>query len=136
VRSWRTDLRRWSGTAAAGATAPTCLAAVRTGVGTVMLLAPGVLPQLLGVDAAARARTSWLVQMLGVREVALGAGVLLADRSGTARSWAVAGSASDVVDALVVGSAVRRGVVHRSWGSAVALSALAAGAAGLARSRC
>ena len=129
MRSWAAHLQRWSVTA----TAPASLASVRTGVGTVLLLAPHVLPQVLGVDAAARARTSWLVQMLGVREVALGAGVLTADRSGGARSWALAGSVSDVVDALAIGAAVRRGAVSRARGSAVALSALAAGLAGLAR---
>ena len=116
------------------ATAPRSLASVRTGIGTVMLLAPHVLPQVLGVDAAARARTTWLVQMLGVREVALGAGVLTAGPPAV-RALAVAGSACDLVDALVVGAAVRRGVVSRSWGSAVALSALAAGVTGLARAR-
>ena len=123
MRPWATDLRT--------ITAPAPVAAVRTGVGVVMLLAPSVLPQVLGVDVAARARTTWLVQMLGVREVALGAGVLAAGRSAGARSWAVAGSACDVVDALVVGSAVRRGAVHPRWGGAVAVSALAAGLVGL-----
>ena len=127
MRSWRTVVLT--------ATAPDTLGAVRTGVGTVMLLAPHVLPQLLGVDAAARARTSWLVQMLGVRELALGIGVLAADRSGGARPWAVASSACDLVDAVVVGAAVRRGAVHPSWGSAVAVSALGAGLAGLAHTR-
>ena len=127
MRSLRTGVQ--------AATAPASVAAVRTGIGTVMLLAPALLPQLLGVDPAARARTSWLVQMLGVREVALGAGVLAAGRSGGARPWAVAGSACDVVDAVVVGAAARRGAVHRSSGSAVALSALGAGLAGLAHAR-
>jgi hypothetical protein len=129
VRSWRARLQQWS----VAATAPASLASVRTGIGTVMLLTPRVLPKVLGVDAAARARTSWLVQMLGVREVAMGAGVLTADRSGGARSWALAGSACDVVDALAIGAAVRRGAVSRAWGSAVAVSALAAGLVGLAR---
>ena len=92
------------------ATAPRSLASVRTGIGAVMLLAPHVLPQVLGVDAAARGRTTWLVQMLGVREVALGAGVLTAGPPAV-RALAVAGSACDLVDALVVGAAVRRGVV-------------------------
>ena len=131
MRSWEARPQRWL----SSVTAPASLACVRTGVGTVMLLAPHVLPQVLGVDAAGRARTSWVVQMLGAREVALGAGVLRADGPGSARAWAVAGSACDVVDALVVAAAVRRGDVSRSWGSAVALSALGAGVAGLARAR-
>ena len=131
MRSWGTRLR----SAALLATAPTSLATVRTGIGAVMLLAPQLLPQLLGVDPVTRSRTSWLVQMVGAREVAMGAGLLTADRSGAARSWALAGGASDLADALVVGAAVRRGAVSRSWGSAVALSALAAGAVGTARAR-
>ena len=129
MRSWRTGLQSWT----LAATAPTSLATVRAGIGTVMLLTPQVLPQVLGVDAAARARTSWLVQMLGVREVAMGAGALAADRPDVVRAWALAGSACDLVDALAVGAAVRRGAVSRTWGSAVAVSALAAGLVGLAR---
>ena len=126
--AWRTRLLHLS----SAATAPRSLATVRTAVGAVMLLVPHVLPQVLGVDAAARARTTWLVQMLGAREVAMGAGVLAADRSAV-RPLALAGSACDVVDALAIGAAVRRGVVSRSWGGAVAVSALAAGLAGLTR---
>ena len=129
MRSWRTRLQQWS----LVATAPTSLATVRTGIGTGMLLAPQLLPQVLGVDAAARSGTTWLVRMLGAREVAMGAGVLTADRSGGARAWALAGSACDGVDALAIGAAVRRGAVSRTWGSAVAVSALAAGLTGLAR---
>ena len=123
------DLRRW----ALRATAPSTLGTARTAIGVVMLVAPQLLPQVLGVDAAARARTSWLVQMVGVREVALGAGTLAAGGAGGVRPWALAGSACDVVDALVVAAAVRRGAVSRQWGSAVALSAVAAGAAALVR---
>jgi peptide-methionine (R)-S-oxide reductase len=93
-----------------------------------MLVSPDVLPRTLEVDAAARARTAWVVQMLGVREVALGAGVLAAQGSAGARSWTAAGTACDLVDALVLGAAVRRDVVSRPWGGAIALSALAAGA--------
>ena len=129
MRSWRTGLQSWT----LGATAPTSLATVRAGIGTVMLLTPQVLPQVLGVDAAARARTSWLVQMLGVREVAMGAGALAADRPDVVRAWALAGGAGDLVDALAIGAAVRRGAVSRTWGSAVAVIALAAGLVGLAR---
>ena len=117
------------------ATGATALATVRTGIGTVMLVAPQLLPQLLGVDGAARRRTSWLVQMVGARELALGAGLLVADRSGAARAWALAGSACDVADALVVGAAVRRGAVSPTRGGAVAVSALAAGVVGIARAR-
>jgi peptide-methionine (R)-S-oxide reductase len=129
VAPWPARLER----AALAATAPQTLATVRTGIGVVMLLTPQVLPQLLGVDAAARARTSWAVQMVGAREVALGAGVLAAQRSGGARPWLLAGSACDVVDAVVIGAAARRGAVDRPLGAAIALSALVAGLVTAAR---
>ena len=124
---WRAGLRR----STLAATRPASLALVRTGAGAVMLAAPRALPGVLGVPAGVSSPTAWVVQMLGVREVALGVGVLAAHGSEGARAWALAGAACDVVDALVVGAAVRRGAVTRSWGSAVATSALAAGTAAL-----
>ena len=129
MATWAAGLQR----GALAATGPAAFATVRTGIGTVMLLAPQVLPLVLGVDTAARVRTSWVVQMVGVREIALGAGLLAARRSGDARPWLLAGSACDVVDALVIGGAVRRGTVDRPTGTAIALSALAAGLVTAAR---
>ena len=129
--------RWWAGPrrSTLAATGPASLALVRTGAGAVMLAAPRALPGVLGVPAAVSGHTAWVVQMLGAREVALGVGVLAARGSEGARAWALAGAACDVVDALAAGAAVRRGVVTRSWGSAVAASALAAGSAGLVLAR-
>ncbi|MCA1710507.1 MAG: DUF4267 domain-containing protein [Actinobacteria bacterium] len=102
---------------------------VRTGIGVAMLTRPATAPQLLGVDSAAAARMSWSTQMLGVREVALGLGTLVALRRGDARGtrvWLLAGLLSDTVDALVLTAATARGRVSRPAG--VAGAALAGGA--------
>ena len=112
---------------------PAHLALTRTGVGAVMLARPRLLPQVLGVDSAASARTSWVVQMLGAREVAMGLGGLAAGRRRDARLWIAAGALSDAVDALVIGSAAVRGRLSRPLAAAVSVSALGAAAAGLAQ---
>lgn len=108
---------------------PEHLALGRTGAGLVMVASPRSLPQRLGVDSAASSRTSWVVQMLGAREIALGLGTLAALRSGdraAARLWLMAGVLSDAVDALAVGSATARGQLGTLRGGAVTATALTA----------
>ena len=108
---------------------PEHLAAARTAAGAVMLARPRLMPRALGVDSAASARMSWVVQMLGAREVALGVGALVAlrrpDRS-AARVWVAAGLLSDAVDVLAVGAAVAGGRLSKGAGGAVTVSALGA----------
>ena len=102
----------------------------RAAVGGVMLARPGLLPRSLGVDSASAARTAWVVQMLGAREVALGLGTWVARRRGDrqdGRLWVVAGMCADAVDALAVGAALRGRRVSAPAGAAVV--ATAAGAA-------
>ena len=98
------------------------LALGRAGAGTVMLTRPRLLPGLLGVDSATASRTSWVVQMVGARELALGLGTWVAVRRGdvpAARLWVAAGLLSDAVDAAVVASAVGRGRLSAGPGAAV-----------------
>jgi hypothetical protein len=104
---------------------PRGLAVGRTAVGLSMLARPGLVPAALGVDRATRDRMSWVVQMLGAREIALGLGALSARKD--RRAWLAAGLLSDAVDALAVTAALRRGQVGAVAGSA--LVAVAAGAA-------
>jgi hypothetical protein len=112
---------------------PAQLALGRAGAGTLMLVRPRALPQVLGVDSATATRTGWAVQMLGAREVALGLGTFAALRSGDrrgARLWLAAGVLADGVDALAMAGALARGRVSRSAGLgvlAVAASAVALG---------
>ena len=117
---------------------PLRLAQGRTAVGAVMLVRPSVLPAGLGVDRVSAERTGWVVQMLGAREVALGAGAWVALRRGDARAarlWLAAGLLADAVDALAVAGAVGRGRVRTGPGTAlvgVAATAAAVQAAALA----
>lgn len=114
---------------------PRTLAAGRTGVGSVLLLRPRLVPAALGVDSATATRTSWAVQMLGAREIALGIGGLVGKES---RLWTAAGLFADATDMLVIGTAVARGRVRVSTGLmsvAVAGTAVAVGADALRQRR-
>lgn len=112
---------------------PTALALARTGAGVMMVARPTALPRLLGVDSAASARLGWTVQMLGAREIALGAGTLAARRGDrrAARLWIAAGAFSDAMDVLAVGGALLRGRVGKPAGVAAVLTALGAAAIGV-----
>jgi hypothetical protein len=129
-----TGLRR----AAASWLTPLRLAQGRTGVGVVLLTRPTLVPRTLGVDRVSAERTGWAVQMLGAREVALGAGAWVSLRRGddrASRLWLAAGLLSDAVDAMVVAGAVGRDRVDKAPGAAVvaiATTAAAVGAAALA----
>ncbi|MCW2614105.1 MAG: methionine-R-sulfoxide reductase [Frankiales bacterium] len=118
----------------AAAATPARLALGRTGAGAVMVARPRAMPQLLGVDSASAAKTAWVVQMLGAREIALGLGTLAALRSPdsrVARTWVAAGVLSDALDVLAVGAAVLKGRLSKPAGGAVVLTALGATLAGL-----
>ena len=110
---------------------PEHLALGRVGAGGVMVLRPGALPQLLGVDSATATRVGWALQMLGAREVAIGLGTVAALRrpEGAARTWVAAGVLCDAVDVLAVGGALLRGRLRTGTGGAVL--AVAAGAVAL-----
>lgn len=107
------------------------LSATRAGVGVSMLAAPSLLPRTLGVDSTTAARLGWMTRMVGARELALGAGTLVALRRGRrVEEWALAQVLCDAVDALAVGSATARGHVRRLPGGAVAATAASATALG------
>lgn len=126
-----------SRSSALDAVTPTHLAWGRVGAGASMVVRPRSLPQLMGVDSATSARVGWAVQMLGVRDLALGVGTLVAlrgrDRS-AARTWLAMGVICDTVDALAIGGALVRGRVATSGAAAavaVAVAAVAVGAGAL-----
>ena len=108
---------------------PRPVAIGRLAAGAVLLTRPGLLPRAVGIDSATAARTSWLIQMLGAREVALGLGALHELRRGDARAsrlWLTAGLLSDATDALVVTAALRRGRMSRLPGLAAVAVAVSA----------
>lgn len=97
------------------------LALGRAAAGVSMLARPRLLASSLGVDSAAAGRMTWVTQMLGAREVALGVGTWTALRRGdpkATRLWLCAGLLSDAVDALAIGSAVAQGRVSKLTGTA------------------
>jgi hypothetical protein len=120
---------------AQGLLTPQRLSAGRVAVGLGLLAHPPLLGAPLGVDRVSVERTGWAVRMLGAREVALGAGALVALRRGDARLWLAAGLLADAVDALAVGAAVGKGTVRTAPGAgvvALATTAAAVQAAALA----
>jgi peptide-methionine (R)-S-oxide reductase len=115
--------------AAASHVRPKHLALARVGIGAAMIARPRLVPGVLGVDSATSARMGWSTQMLGVREVALGAGAVIALRSTdgpAARLWLAAGMLCDTADALAIGGAVLKGRLSKPVGGLIAASALGA----------
>lgn len=116
---------------AAAALRPSQLSLGRAGVGGVMVLSPRTLTSALGVAPATAVDTSWAVQMLGAREIALGLGAYTAlHRSDVraARLWLAAGLLCDAIDAVVVAAAVGRGRVSAAPGAVVVATATTAAA--------
>lgn len=117
----------------ASAVTPTHLAWGRVGAGASMVVRPKALPQLMGADSATATRVGWAVQMLGIRDLALGVGTLVALRGQdrpAARTWMTMGVLCDAVDALAIGGAMVRGRVTKAGAAAgitVALGAVAIG---------
>ena len=105
---------------------------LRVGIGAGLAARPAALPRALGVDSATAARIGWLGTMLGVRDAALGAGLIHAVRGRRdPLPWLLACAVCDAVDALAVSAAVARGHVRRSTGILVASSGAAGAVANL-----
>jgi hypothetical protein len=95
---------------------PRLLALGRTAIGLSVLARPELLVRGLGGDSGTARRTGWLARMFAVREIALGAGTLVALRPGAAdrsaaRLWLVASAVTDAVDAAAMVAAIRAGQV-------------------------
>ena len=74
-------------------------AAGRIAIGTAMVLNPEkVAASWIGARDAGRTGPQVLTQALGIRDAALGAGVLATAGTAAGRTWLLAGVASDAVD--------------------------------------
>ncbi len=96
---------------------------LRTAVGVALIVAPGVPMRLSGREEPTAA-SLLLMRTIGIRDLVVGMGTVVAARSDTAvdrRRWALAGLASDGLD-TVVGLAGFRSIGRRE---AVAAGALA-----------
>jgi hypothetical protein len=108
------------------------LAAGRALIGASIVATPVRSARMFGADTATAQRVTWLTQMMGVRDSAIGVGGLAAARSGGAPAvtgWLLVGAVSDAVDALALGAALKRGRVKGLVPSAIV--PFAAGAAAL-----
>jgi hypothetical protein len=71
----------------------------RLAIGTAMVLAPEIVARSwIGASDAGRPGPQALTQALGIRDAAIGAGVLSTAGSAAARTWLLAGVAADAVD--------------------------------------
>jgi hypothetical protein len=116
------------------------IAAGRTLIAASIMAAPVLTGRVMGTDTATARRVTWLTRMMAIRDGAIGAGGVLAARRGGAAAtpWLLAGAASDLVDVVVVGKALRdgriKGVLPTLVVPVAALTAVA-GAATAARLR-
>jgi hypothetical protein len=95
-------------------------------VGVSFLSSPVAGLRLIGLDTATAARVTWLTRTAGIRDVALGAGMLFAAATGGDDGpWLIAGAGCDAVDAAVTAIAARDGRVARVRGMLVAAGAAA-----------
>jgi hypothetical protein len=102
-------------------------------VGAALVLAPGLAGRLWIGDDARRPAVKVFARALGVRDLALGLGVVIAlDRGAPVRGWLEAGALADLVDlaaTLCAGDAIpkqaRRSVVVVAAGSAAIAGLLA-----------
>jgi hypothetical protein len=78
---------------------PPVFAAGRFLVGATSWAAPRRATRLMGLDIKAPAGSYW-ARLFGIRDVVLGAGLVLADEGDDRRRWRVMGIASDVMDAV------------------------------------
>jgi hypothetical protein len=103
------------------------LGVFRSLIGLLMLVSPRRLVGSLTGDAAAAARTGWVSQMVGAREVAIGMGSLKAVREGDRVGlWCAAATVADLGDVLAVSAAVRDRRVRR-WPGLLFVAFAAAG---------
>jgi hypothetical protein len=107
---------------------------LRAGVGVALVAAPGTAMRLGGRPGASGAELL-LLRTIGIRDLVLGAGTVVAARSGDAGGagrWIAAGLASDSLDA-VVSLASRRDIGTREALGAAVLALTFAGGDVLAR---
>lgn len=99
----------------------------RMALGLAMLAAPEKVGEGWVGAAAARGGGTIALRAVGVRDVVLGLGTLLADRDGDAARWLEAGIVADVADTFSTLAAMEDVGTQQALGSA-AVAAAAAGA--------
>ena len=109
------------------------LAVLRLAIGVSSWVAPKLAGGAFGLDAEANPQSPYLARLFGVRDAALGVGLLTT--TGEARKqWVQIGIACDVADAIAGVAGGRAGYLSKTSSAlvtAAALSAIASGVMGL-----
>jgi hypothetical protein len=106
----------------------------RIAIGAGALLAPGLAGRLFGLKADGNPEAQYLGRLFGVRDVALGVGLLKARRKDRAL-WLQAGIACDAADTVAALIALRDGAAPLPVGASLPLVAAAVAAGGVAALR-
>ena len=110
---------------------PPVFAAGRLIVGLTSYAAPRWSTRLMGLDIKAPAGSYW-ARLFGIRDAALGVGLLLSDAGDERRRWRLLGIASDAADAVAGELAAREAKVEGFSRLALPGAALAVVALGIA----
>ena len=113
------------------------VAALRVALGVAALVGPGTAARPWVGPSAGEPAGVVLGRAAGVRDLVLGAGVLLAARQGprAERTWVAAGALCDAVDAATTFAVWRRLAVARPLVGGAAVAAALVGAVAAARGR-
>lgn len=112
------------------------LGIARTTIGTIALTRATNTLRLTGTDRQTATHLAWTARLAGIRDIALGAGLLAALATGRdTHTWLTAGMLADTADVAVFTDATRRGHLPPALGTAMALAALAGAAAALPLTR-
>ncbi|CAI7978098.1 MULTISPECIES: hypothetical protein [Parafrankia] len=96
----------------------------RTTVGLTALTRPVRIIRATGVDRVTAEKIAWLARLAGIRDLALGAGLLHAQLTGApTRGWLFAGLLADAADAAVFTHATTRRQLPPAAGTAMAAAA-------------
>jgi len=100
-------------------------------IGTAFLAAPTVSVRILGVSNATAKRMAFLARMTAARDIALGGGTLHAGAGRRAVPWLLAGAGADLVDAVAIAGAVKRGAAGGAPAVGTVVGAAAAAVVGV-----
>jgi uncharacterized protein DUF4267 len=106
------------------------IGALRIGVGLLAWLTPNLAARLFGLDPRGNPQAPYLGRLFGIRDVALGAGTLVAEGDAR-RTWLAAGLACDVGDTAAALLGRRAGYLSPGVGALLAVPALTGVALGV-----
>jgi hypothetical protein len=108
----------------------TSLAIARLAVGGSAFATPRLAGRAFGLDAVANPQTPYLARLFGVRDAALGVGILTS-QGDARRQWLMIGVGCDAADALAGLAGARAGYLPKATTALVTAAALSAIAMGV-----